>query len=84
MTEKEELEAKINMVHEAIRREIKDRNSWPEMIDVSCGYSIYDPDKALSAQEFQENIDKLMYEEKQRHHLNDRRKTERNDNEGTN
>ncbi|WP_026496744.1 GGDEF domain-containing protein [Butyrivibrio sp. WCD3002] len=83
MTEKEELEAKIDLVHKAIKRDIKEKNGWPEMIDVSCGYSIYDPDRALSAQEFQENIDKLMYEEKQRHHLNDRRKTERNDNEGT-
>lgn len=79
-----ELEAKISKVHEAIKRDIKEKNGWPEMIDVSCGYSVYDPDKALSAQEFQENIDRLMYLEKQRHHLNDRRKSERERHENTN
>jgi diguanylate cyclase (GGDEF)-like protein len=77
MTEAEEVEEKINRVHEAIKRDIKERNGWPEMIDVSSGYSIYDPERALSAEEFQQNIDRLMYEEKQKHHLNDRRKSER-------
>ncbi|WP_081669970.1 GGDEF domain-containing protein [Butyrivibrio sp. AE3006] len=77
MTEVEEVEEKINRVHEAIKRDIKERNGWPEMIDVSSGYSIYDPERALSAEEFQQNIDRLMYEEKQKHHLNDRRKSER-------
>jgi diguanylate cyclase (GGDEF)-like protein len=72
------IEERIGKVHEAIT-EFRQRNGWTEQIDVSCGYSIYDPDDALSAEVFQEIIDELMYREKQLHHLNDRRKSENNE-----
>ncbi len=70
------IEEKINQVHIKIKN-IKEKNGWTEMLDVSCGYRVYDPSDAISAEAFQEAIDALMYLEKQEHHLNDRRKTER-------
>ncbi len=69
------IEQRIDKVHTAIA-EIRQRNGWDEKIDVSCGYRIYDPNDAFSAEVFQEMIDELMYREKQLHHLNDRRKSE--------
>ncbi len=70
------IEEKINQVHIKIRN-IREKNGWKEKIDLSCGYRVYDPSDPISAEAFQEAIDALMYLEKQEHHLNDRRKTER-------
>ncbi len=67
------IEEKIDLVHKRIK-EFREKNGWKEMLDVSCGYRIYDPEDAISAEAFQELIDVLMYREKQEHHLNDRRK----------
>ncbi len=70
-----EIESGIERVHKKIK-EFREKKGWNEAIDVSCGYRIYDPEDAVSAEEFQKMIDLLMYREKKEHHLNDRRRTE--------
>ncbi len=80
ISEKSEIEAGIDKVHNKIK-DFREKNGWKEMIDVSCGYRIYDPDDAVSAEDFQKMIDELMYREKQEHHLIERRRMEAHTNE---
>ena len=37
-------------------------------VDVSCGFEIYKHDSNMTMQKFVDNIDQLMYAEKQIHH----------------
>ncbi len=62
-----EIGHKIEIIHDTIKR-LREKNKWPELFDISCGYKVYEQSSGLSAKEFQEQIDKLMYDEKQRHH----------------
>ena len=55
--------------------ELRQADRWPEDVDLSCGFMFYDPADHLTMKEFQEMIDIRMYEEKQKHHLEDRRKS---------
>ncbi|WP_026651297.1 GGDEF domain-containing protein [Butyrivibrio proteoclasticus] len=42
-------------------------------LSISTGFAVYDNNSGMKVKDFQEYIDKLMYEEKLRHHLEDRR-----------
>ena len=66
-TSEKEIAHKIEIIHDAIKH-LRVKNKWPELFDISCGYKVFDQKSGLSAKEFQEQIDKLMYDEKQRHH----------------
>ncbi|MCR5416909.1 MAG: GGDEF domain-containing protein [Pseudobutyrivibrio sp.] len=62
-----ENKAKILEIRTAIYRLCK-KNGWSENLDISCGMEIYDKDSDISAEQFQEIIDTLMYENKMKHH----------------
>ena len=47
---------------------IRDRKGWDPSVDISCGYAIYEFNSGLTREEFTENIDALMYSQKQQHH----------------
>ncbi len=47
---------------------IRDKRKWSPEIDISYGYEVYVYTKALTREEFTENIDELMYTQKQLHH----------------
>lgn len=64
---REEMDKKIEQVHANLIR-IRRKNCWPDGVDVSCGFQRYDHTIGLSAKQFQELIDKMMYLEKQEHH----------------
>ena len=50
------------------------KSGKPYNIEVSMGYMVYDSESRMSAKDFQMAIDELMYEQKKKHHLNDRRR----------
>lgn len=47
---------------------IRDKRKWNPAVDISYGYEVYVHSKALTREEFTENIDELMYAQKQLHH----------------
>ena len=61
------IKEKIEKVHRAIAKAAR-KNGWSQDVDVSCGYRQYNHDSGLTAKQFQEIIDRLMYLEKQEHH----------------
>ncbi|MCR4566865.1 MAG: diguanylate cyclase [Pseudobutyrivibrio sp.] len=61
---------KIEKIHDEIAR-LRKKNGWSDNVDVSCGYRVYEYDSGMTAEEFQKQIDELMYDEKQQHHAND-------------
>ncbi|MBR1623752.1 MAG: diguanylate cyclase [Pseudobutyrivibrio sp.] len=62
-----DLASRIKEVHKALTK-MRRKNSWPDGVDVSCGFQKYDANSAMTAKQFQKMIDKLMYIEKQEHH----------------
>ncbi|MCR5581519.1 MAG: GGDEF domain-containing protein [Pseudobutyrivibrio sp.] len=66
-TDEDQVSKKIDDTHNAIYK-IGKRYGWPEGVDVSCGFHKYSHDSGLSAKQFQNIIDRLMYLEKQEHH----------------
>ena len=62
-----EIEYRVKTAREKLSR-IKKKRNWPKTVDISCGYEIYDRDSGISAEEFSERIDRLMYDEKESHH----------------
>ena len=66
-TSTKELSDKLEQVHKALER-MRRKHGWPAGVDVSCGYQCYDHASGMSAKQFQELIDRLMYMEKQEHH----------------
>jgi len=65
--DEDETRSKIVRLHDEISR-LRKKNGWPKAVDISCGYRVYDCKSGVSAEDFQKQIDKLMYEEKQIHH----------------
>lgn len=63
----EELNNMIQQVHSKMRK-IRDKSGWDKGVDVSCGFEIYKHDSNMTMQKFVDNIDQLMYAEKQIHH----------------
>ena len=63
----DQINKKIEEVHKQFKK-MRMKYGWPSMVDVSCGYNRYASDCGMSAKQFQELIDKKMYEEKQIHH----------------
>ncbi|MBQ1682461.1 MAG: GGDEF domain-containing protein [Agathobacter sp.] len=61
------LSEKIQSVRDAVAR-LRRKNGWAEQFDISCGYEVYHHENLVSAKQFQEQIDRLMYVEKQEHH----------------
>ncbi|MBO6127527.1 MAG: GGDEF domain-containing protein [Pseudobutyrivibrio sp.] len=61
------IQEKIEKVHKAIAKAGR-KNGWSQDVDVSCGYRQYNHDSGLTAKQFQELIDRLMYLDKQEHH----------------
>ena len=47
---------------------VRDKRKWHPDVDLSCGYAIYNYTTNLSREEFADNIDELMYTQKQLHH----------------
>ncbi len=64
---KYEVSKKIDILHTHVEKASR-KHGWPNGVDVSCGYEEYYHASGMSAKEFQQIIDRLMYNEKQRHH----------------
>ena len=64
---KYEVSKKIDDLHGVIAK-ARRKHGWPDGVDVSCGFEEYYHASGMSAKEFQQIIDRLMYNEKQRHH----------------
>ena len=47
---------------------LKRKRNWNEAVDISCGYELYDATSKMSASDFMDRIDALMYREKEAHH----------------
>ncbi|SFN62059.1 diguanylate cyclase (GGDEF) domain-containing protein [Pseudobutyrivibrio sp. UC1225] len=62
-----ELEDLILQAREKLAN-IRDKRKWHPDVDISCGYEIYSYTSGLSREEFTDNIDNHMYEQKQLHH----------------
>jgi diguanylate cyclase (GGDEF)-like protein len=62
-----ELEELILQAREKLAN-IRDKRKWHPDVDLSCGYAIYNYTSGMSRGEFAENIDNLMYTQKQLHH----------------
>lgn len=61
------IDEKIGEVRARLER-AKKKYGWPRGVDISCGYKVFESDSKLNAQEFQSQIDDLMYMEKIQHH----------------
>ena len=62
-----QINEKIDEVRSQVEKQSA-RNNWPQGVGISCGFQSYNHDSSLTAKQFQELIDKLMYVEKQSHH----------------
>lgn len=69
--EKTEIEDMIDHVRKKLAKAIY-KNNWPAVVDVSCGYEIYNHSSNVTFQKFVEQIDMSMYHEKALHHKNDK------------
>ena len=47
---------------------IRDKRGWDHKVDISCGYAVYECNSGLTREKFTDNIDALMYNQKQQHH----------------
>ena len=61
------IEQRLQMAREMLIK-VRAKRKWPEAVDISCGYEIYEKNSGDSVEEFSERIDKLMYDEKESHH----------------
>ncbi len=73
LTTPEDVELKIDRIREEISR-IRSELCVDVDMDISCGYLFFDPFRPVGRKDFQEKIDLRMYDEKQKHHILDRRK----------
>ena len=64
---KYEVSKKIDILRTHVAKASR-KYGWPNGVDVSCGFEEYYHASGMSAKEFQQIIDRLMYNEKQRHH----------------
>ena len=62
-----QINEKIDEVRSQVEKQSA-RNNWPQGVGISCGFRSYNHDSSLTAKQFQELIDKLMYVENQSHH----------------
>ena len=62
-----QINEKIDEVRDYVAKQSA-RNNWSQGVGISCGFQSYNHDSSLTAKQFQELIDKLMYVEKQSHH----------------
>jgi len=65
-------EEMLKTVVDKINRQLANYNEMslkPYQLGLSMGYAVYDPDSNMSAKEFYNTIDAMMYEDKKRHHL---------------
>ena len=67
----DQINEKLGETHSGIKK-LKEKHGWPEDVDISCGFEIYNHKKQLSANDFAQQIDRLMYNEKQQHHKSTR------------
>lgn len=70
--DKNELDKRVGNIKDSIAC-IDWSNKGKIDLSVSTGFAVYDKESGMRVKDFQEHIDKLMYEEKLRHHLKDRR-----------
>ncbi|WP_408070935.1 diguanylate cyclase domain-containing protein [Butyrivibrio sp. JL13D10] len=63
-----EIDSRISNVRKKFKK-YGAKRKWPQTVDVSCGYEIYQKDSNMSLEAFSEHIDKLMYTEKEAHHI---------------
>jgi diguanylate cyclase (GGDEF)-like protein len=64
-------EETLRTVVDKINRQLANYNDMslkPYRLGLSMGYAVYDPDSGMSAKEFYNLIDGMMYEDKKRHH----------------
>ena len=64
-------EETLRTVVDKINRQLSNYNDMslkPYRLGLSMGYAVYDPDSGMSAKEFYNHIDAMMYEDKKRHH----------------
>ena len=71
--DQQQLDEKIELVDDELDL-CNYKSGKPYNIEASMGYMIYDPESRMGAKDFQMAIDELMYEQKKKHHLNDRRR----------
>ncbi|MBR5636997.1 MAG: GGDEF domain-containing protein [Pseudobutyrivibrio sp.] len=64
---KDEIEERLGEVRARLAA-LKRKKGWDPDVGVSCGYEIYNHRKNITREQFTENIDTLMYSEKQEHH----------------
>lgn len=65
-------EETLRTVVEKINRQLANYNDMslkPYRLGLSMGYAVYDPVSGMSAKEFYNLIDGMMYEDKKRHHM---------------
>lgn len=65
-------EETLRTVVDKINRQLANYNEMslkPYRLGLSMGYAVYDPESGMSAKEFYNLIDAMMYEDKKRHHV---------------
>jgi diguanylate cyclase (GGDEF)-like protein len=72
ITDSGELNKRVGIIKESVSCLDWSNKALMEL-SISCGAAVYDFESGLKPKEFMESIDRLMYEEKLRHHLKDRR-----------
>ena len=72
ITDNDELRHRIDIVKESVAS-IDWSNKSEMELSISAGAAVYEFESGMKLKEFMEFIDRLMYEEKLRHHLGDRR-----------
>ncbi len=72
ITDNNELQRRINSVRESVAS-IDWSNKSEMELSISAGAAVYEFESGMKLKEFMESIDRLMYEEKLKHHLGDRR-----------
>ena len=67
LTDTNRIEEKITDVRNKLTK-VKHKRGWTELIDISSGVEIYDPQNGMTRDEFMKHVDELMYKEKEAHH----------------
>ncbi len=73
ISDPDELDKKIEIVDDELDK-LNYKRERPYDLEVSMGHMVYDVESKMTAKEFQMAIDELMYIQKRKHHLSDKRR----------
>jgi diguanylate cyclase (GGDEF)-like protein len=76
ISDPDELDKKIEIVDDELDK-LNYKRERPYDLEVSMGHMVYDVESKMTAKEFQMAIDELMYIQKRKHHLSDKRRNRR-------